>query len=30
VTDIETTIAGTVYHQTERLAHSASEFRHLT
>jgi hypothetical protein len=29
-TDIETAIAGTVYHQTKRLAYWASEFCHLT
>ena len=29
-TDIETAIAGTVYHQTMSLAHSASEFCHQT
>ena len=29
-TDIETAIAGTVYHQTKRLVHSASEFCYQT
>jgi RES domain-containing protein len=29
-TDIETAIAGTVYHQTMSLAHSAGEFCHQT